>query len=509
MNNRVNSHFFLLLIYYSIFEQQKNQPEHLLQHLIMTLNYHRTNSFLTKWATRTFLELKCILADNPQRGALLNMHIHSGVFGCHRCNVESQRRSTGGGRLYPIENHHSIENRNFSQVSEIRHQIEAGELSPGFMGVRGSCILEEIDEFDPIKNVLCEYMHIVPLGIVKHFLAELINDNQLPRNGFKLPSTQVKQRINQILNEFKSVSSFTRRPRDLSNLPFYKASEFDNFLFYYSLKVLPEVLTTDYSFHFFLLSNSMFTFLSESASETDLRQAKDELELFLQLFLDLKYPEKSFRYNLHAVKHIPEDREEFGPLKYMNAYKYESFLGFLKSITKGVHFQAQELAVKTQMILDVNAWKLKNDKLQPKLIKKISVPVFNHDIQHFLESEMMNSESCYFSAVRYKKGLLRSFSDAQTRKFDDSFFQIIDKFYRLHIIIKTDEAIKLVAERLTIIGPFEFSNSIGQKLAFRYAYQAKSTGVYESLDFNQNISKILSFVHENSFVLCQIINHCE
>ena len=148
---------------------------HLLTNLTEVLNYYHSKFFNSEWSTKTSLSLKCVLADNPQRGALLNMHIHSGTFGCHRYQNECRTRSSGHGRFYPIPGS-SIQSGSELLVSAIRCEIEWGNVSSGFKGIcAGFSALDRIIGFDLIKNALCEYMCKVPFGVVKHFVCVLIH----------------------------------------------------------------------------------------------------------------------------------------------------------------------------------------------------------------------------------------------------------------------------------------------------------------------------------------------
>ena len=72
--------------------------------------------------------------------------------------------------------------------------------------------------------------------------------------------------INDILSNIKPLDFFERLPRSLLELENYKASEFYNWLFYYSIPLLYEYLPEKYFQHWLLLVIASYNLLKDEIS---------------------------------------------------------------------------------------------------------------------------------------------------------------------------------------------------------------------------------------------------
>ena len=104
-----------------------------------------------------------------------------------------------------------------------------------------------------------------------------------------------------MLLKIKPPSNITRAPRSFHERAQWKASEWRNWLLFYSLFVLYGVLPQVYYNHFLLLVESIYILLSESISHADLGRAENLLHVFVSDFsaiyaVDYKY---YLTYNIH------------------------------------------------------------------------------------------------------------------------------------------------------------------------------------------------------------------
>ena len=78
------------------------------------------------------------------------------------------------------------------------------------------------------------------------------------------------QTINQLINKIKPTDQIRRLPRSLDHLSFFKASEYQSWMLFYSIPVLSLFLPPDYVQHLSLLVSSMHILLSDNLKIDDL-----------------------------------------------------------------------------------------------------------------------------------------------------------------------------------------------------------------------------------------------
>ena len=116
-------------------------------------------------------------------------------------------------------------------------------------GIKGKSILT--DTVDLVNDIPIDYMHCVLEGVTKWLIDKwLISCNH--RSPFYI-GTQVKKIDKNLLHQ-RPPHDFSRAPRSLEkHRKHWKASEFRNWLLYYSLPVLETVLPPLYLHHYSLL----------------------------------------------------------------------------------------------------------------------------------------------------------------------------------------------------------------------------------------------------------------
>lgn len=107
--------------------------------------------------------------------------------------------------------------------------------------------------------------------------------------------------------------SMLRLPRSVTCRKYWKASEFRNFLLYYSVPCLRGILPTEYYNHLLFLVHGIYTLLKGSISIEELTTAHISVSTFHKQFQDL-YGLRNMRYNLHLLNHIAQCVLDWGPL---------------------------------------------------------------------------------------------------------------------------------------------------------------------------------------------------
>lgn len=141
-------------------------------------------------------------------------------------------------------------------VNEIENNPEIVKTDPHFCkGIKGRSLFLDQPSFHMIKDITCEYMHLVCLGVVKR-LVELTfkvgeNRERVTKRKLSPPAD-----FNLLIKDIQLAREFSRRCRNL-DFSVMKASEFRNILIFFFQLSLPVLKTNSrrsakYGFIWFL-----------------------------------------------------------------------------------------------------------------------------------------------------------------------------------------------------------------------------------------------------------------
>lgn len=273
-----------------------------------------------------------IVCDAPARSFVKCVISFNGEKGCERCTVQGlpaqgtrSEKEYNGLRFFdtsaPLRSDQSFRSQT---DSDHHHQICSSPF----------CDLA----IDLIKDFPLDYMHLVLLGVVKKCLCHWTGNVKLKGNKFHLhriggvPLKLVNQRLElcrpQVCDEFQ------RRPRSLTNINYFKATEYRNIVCYLFPLVFqdsfpcPEVYN-----HFCLLFVAIRIMLCPNSSVSLARYCRSILVNFVESCPDL-YGNNFMVYNVHNLIHLPDDFVTFGCLDYASAFPFESYMQVLKRFVK-------------------------------------------------------------------------------------------------------------------------------------------------------------------------------
>lgn len=277
----------------------------------------------------------CGTCDLPAKALMLNMTQYNGKFGCHICK---QKGCYAEDRwVYPF-----IDNLKLRTDNETRSEAE----SAGFCGLRncgsiGPTILGKLIP-NYITSTSIDVMHCAFEGVTKQLLLKIWIKDKNKQAAFSLFGKI--NAINHRIKTLKPPKFVQRRPRSLSDLKHWKASELKNWLFYYSVPVLEGILPEPFFSHYLLLVEGISILCSGSISEEDLNKASRYLTEFVKHFEGL-YGIQQMGINVHLLLHLTDSVRMFGPLWVTSCFPYENFNGTLKNFvksSKGVALQISE-----------------------------------------------------------------------------------------------------------------------------------------------------------------------
>jgi len=180
-------------------------------------------------------EISHIVCDSPAKAFLLNVKGHNGYFGCSSCTQEGrylQNRMTFPDIDAPLRSNESFRNR----VNEDYHKGDSPlELLP----------------INIVDSVCLDYMHNICLGITKRLVEFWVKG----KKDVRLNEESRKQITVDLLKLRPFVpSEFSRLPRAIEDINYWKATELRSFLLYYGPIILKGKLKKNFFSHFMLLS---------------------------------------------------------------------------------------------------------------------------------------------------------------------------------------------------------------------------------------------------------------
>lgn len=282
-----------------------------LRSLLRELETFKLHGLVCNKGRKIFLGGVTFICDAPARAFLQCIKGHSGFYGCGYCR--NHGKYIEDRVVFPSID---FEKRNDDDYREFRESNQIS-LSPL------AAIVPLYSSFPP------EYMHLVCLGVVRKLFNYYFSYTKGQRLPCRLSSTQ-KQQIN---NDILCLRAFTpcefqRKPRSLSDLQYFKASEFRAFLLYFGPIVFRKYLDGKYYSHFLKLHFAVTVF-SSNEFKSFYNHAFQCLRLFVYEMKEL-FGEQSMSYNVHVLLHLYDFVEMNGPLDRFSSFPFESYFYLLK-----------------------------------------------------------------------------------------------------------------------------------------------------------------------------------
>src|SRR5699024_9690380 len=110
----------------------------------------------------------------------------------------------------------------------------------------------------------------------------------------------------------------------------WKSLDYENVLFF-GWPAFVGIIDHERFNNFMQLAFAISTLCTRNVTAADIRLAKREIERFLQAFDRIYSPHEAFlwKFNLHAVHHLCDMVERYGPLPVQSAYSTENTMGII------------------------------------------------------------------------------------------------------------------------------------------------------------------------------------
>ncbi|XP_070385108.1 uncharacterized protein [Dermacentor albipictus] len=258
------------------------------------------------------VQILAVVCDAPARAFVLSIKGHSGYSSCTKCVTEG--RFVYGRMCFPELNAAPRTDVSFREHTDEDHHI-------------GTSILENLS-FDLVKQVPLDYMHLVCIGVM-HKLLRLWFQGQ---HSFRM-AAQVEDEISKRIEKLAACipCEFNHRPRPLSELDRWKATEFELLLLYLGPVTFYHLVRSDLHGNFMVLHCAITILASPRLCVQFVDYGEQLLQHFVTTFKGI-YGIDFVSHNVHGLIHLAEDVRNLGHLDSLSAFPFENFMQRLKRL---------------------------------------------------------------------------------------------------------------------------------------------------------------------------------
>lgn len=137
-------------------------------------------------------------------------------------------------------------------------------------------------------------------------------------------------------------AEFSRLPRSLDEVEFWKATEFRTFVLYTGPIVLKGKMKSKFYQHFLIFHTAIRLLISKKTCLFYNDMANTLLRQFVHDY-SILYGDEYITYNVHSLIHLPNFVQCHGPLDCFSAFIFENYLQFVKKSLKNSKFPLQDI----------------------------------------------------------------------------------------------------------------------------------------------------------------------
>lgn len=270
------------------------------------------------------LSIRHYILDAPARSKVKCCIEHGGYCACEKCEVVGHYIDN---RMTYIEMDEKLRtDQSFFNQEQPNHHTGHSPL--------------EVIEAGLVSQFRLDSLHLVYLGVFKRLILAWKKWN----GPWKLHYNTIAE-ISQKLVKLKSSCprDFNRPPRTLTELSFFKATEFRRLLLYDGILIFKDSVTDAVYKHFLLLHCAIYILSSSSLVQTHYNYANILLRTFISHSAAI-YGKKFIVYNVHSLSHLSNECETHGKLDDFSAFQFENKLQSIKASLKSGYKPLQQAA---------------------------------------------------------------------------------------------------------------------------------------------------------------------
>ena len=294
----------------------------------------------------------------------------------------SNKMRSSGCIKYPLLN--TVPKRR-NVASTMNHAEKAEIERKPIFGVKSKSPLLDLIKFNCILGCVVDSMHLIS-GIAKQFSKMWFG----PKGKVGLLPRRVIPEIDMLLTNIKSPHQIARLTRSLSDREFWKAREWENWVLYYSMPILLNVLPLPHLMHWALFAEALYILSKDEISIFEVDVADKLLHKFVTETEKL-YGKAAMTFNVHSLLHLARSVYNWGPIWAHSTFAFEAGNGqLLKGIhsAKGIHHQVcRRISLQYSLTM-----------LKKRVTPSFSVQQFcNYTCSSMVKKTLQVSKTRYFS----------------------------------------------------------------------------------------------------------------
>ena len=270
------------------------------------------------------VNIHSFVCDAPARSFVKGVKCHSGYSACEKCVAHGEYC---GKVIYRDTDAPLRTDVAFDELADEEHHSGPCPLKPLPIGY--------------VSQFGLDYMHLVCLGVVRRLL--LYWKGPVGPLCVRLGSRALSELSQKLVSLCPYVPcEFARRPRSISEVMRWKATEFRQFLLYTGPVCLRGIVPENLYNHFMLLSVGIRILACPKLAVRFCDYANELLVLFVSE-AEKYYGKDIYVYNVHCLIHLANDVKRLGPLDNFSSFPYENKLGQLKKMIRKPQFPIQQI----------------------------------------------------------------------------------------------------------------------------------------------------------------------
>ena len=284
-----------------------------------------------------------ISADAKARPMILNTKNPNGENGCNYCYDKGEPMPNNSlHRIFPYK-----EELTYRTDSELRRDMkEAFETGKAVNGVKGPSFLVALPKLNLSKAVVVESMHNLWIGVTEQLTGLILFSKA--ENDFYYGTPVNKAIIDERLLAIKPPDCISRKPRSILTYNDWKASENRNWLLYYLLPCLENLVPNNLLRLLAKLCEASYTLNKDSILPHELDASEIKIKEFSKEF-ELVFKQTNMTFNEHILRHIVNSVRDWGPIWVHSAFQFESWnYNIIRDVTSS---NARALQIATRFLM--------------------------------------------------------------------------------------------------------------------------------------------------------------
>lgn len=208
-------------------------------------------------------------------------------------------------------------------------------------GTKGKSVLLLLHDFDLVRSTAIDYMHQCLLGISRGLVKNWFDSSNHSEEWYCGKKSQ-REAVDRKLLSIKPLSYITRAPCSISQLSYWKTSEYRNFLLFYLVPCMKDVLPTLHLEHISLLACGVYLCCKSNISTEDVEKSEGCFREFVALTSTL-YFKKLMGLNVHSLLHLTDMVRQLGSLHDNSNFDFEDMMGDVKKSVHGTQYLPNQI----------------------------------------------------------------------------------------------------------------------------------------------------------------------